>query len=175
MLCYFLSVGVVWPNLELIATAAGVERSGATTILGLSQWFGVAGSYHVVVMDGRGGRAKPFTIGVLVAVVSLTLLLGPLSAVVFALAVCVYNYIWNLTQPVLIGAQASFDRTGAQVVRGSAMQMLGLALGPFLAASLISGDDYTRVIGAGIAFFAIAILAIVGPIRAEARLSATGP
>ena len=89
--------------------------------------------------------------------------------VVFALAVGVYNFLWNLTHPFLLGAMASFDRHGRVVVYAVAMQMVGLAVGPYLAATVISEGVYINVNRVGAGLFLASWLLILPPVLAQAR------
>ena len=79
---------------------------------------------------------------------------------IYTVAVCVFNYAWNMTHPFLLAALASFDRTGQIVVYGVAGQMLGLAVGPALAASVIAENDYSNVIWLGLILFLVAFFTI---------------
>ncbi|MBT6210343.1 MAG: hypothetical protein HOI35_10015 [Woeseia sp.] len=93
---------------------------------------------------------------------------------VFALAVGVYNFLWNLSHPYLLGAMASFDRRGRVVVYAVAMQMIGLAVGPFLAATVITEGEFDRVNKLGAALFLVSFILILPPVLAQARRAAAG-
>ena len=69
----------------------------------------------------------------------------------------------------LLAAMASFDRHGRVVVYSVAAQMLGLAIGPAFAATLITDAGYARVVGAGMALFALSFLLILVPLVAHHR------
>jgi predicted membrane-bound dolichyl-phosphate-mannose-protein mannosyltransferase len=64
---------------------------------------------------------------------------------------------------------ASFDRHGRVVVYAVAAQMLGLAVGPAFAASLLGEGDYSRVINAGIGLFLLSYLLILIPLIAHRK------
>ena len=95
--------------------------------------------------------------------------MGEFSFLVFAAAVVVYNFAWNLTHPFLLAAMASFDRRGRVVVYAVAMQMMGLAVGPSLAASVISEGVYVNVNWLGAGLFVLSLLLILPPVLAQAR------
>ena len=88
----------------------------------------------------------------------------------FAVAVCIYNLAWNMTHPFLLAAMASFDRRGRIVVYAVAMQMVGLAIGPGLAASVISEGIYSNVNWLGATLFIASLALILPPVLAQARL-----
>ena len=64
---------------------------------------------------------------------------------------------------------ASFDRRGRVVVYAVAMQMLGLAIGPSLAASVIEEGYYANVTRLGAALFIASAIFILPPVLAQAR------
>ena len=64
---------------------------------------------------------------------------------------------------------ASFDRKGKVVVYAVAMQMVGLAVGPGLAALVISGDGYGSVLTLGAVLFFLSLLCILPPVLTHER------
>ena len=87
---------------------------------------------------------------------------------------CIYNFAWNLTHPFLLAAMASFDRRGRVVVYAVAMQMVGLAAGPFLAASVIAEGDYVNVNWLGAGLFVASLLLILPPVLAQEKSFRSG-
>jgi predicted MFS family arabinose efflux permease len=83
--------------------------------------------------------------------------------------VCIYNFFWNVTHPFLLASMASFDKHGRVVVYAVAAQMIGLAVGPAFAASLLGDGDYSRVIWAGISLFVLSYLLILVPLLAHRK------
>jgi hypothetical protein len=168
MLAYFTAQGVVWAYLFLIGVAGGLADQAVANGLMLSQFAGIGGALLAAVMAHRVGRTVPLTIGILGGAACLYFLVGTIGFLVFALAVCVYNFFWNMTHPFLLGAMASFDRRGRVVVYAVAMQMIGLAVGPGLAASFIGEGDYINVNWLGAGLFVLSLLLIVPPVIAQA-------
>jgi len=122
-----------------------------------------------VVTAGRYGRAVPLTIGIVGGAATLYFLVGRFSATTYLVAVSIYNLAWNFTHPYLLGAMASFDRHGRVVVYAVAMQMLGLAVGPSLAASVIQEGIYMNVNLLGGALFLASAALILPAILAQTR------
>lgn len=169
MFAYFIAQGVVWAYLFLIGLAGGLSEQAVANGLMLSQFAGIAGALLAAVIAHRFGRSAPLTIGVLGGALCLYYLVGSFEFVVFAVAVCVYNFFWNLTHPFLLGAMASFDRHGRVVVYAVAMQMLGLAIGPYLAATVITEGVYINVNWTGAILFVASWVLILPPVLAQAR------
>lgn len=172
MLAYFLAQGVVWAYLFLIGMAGGLGEQAVANGLTLSQFAGIAGAMLAAIMSHRFGRTMPLTVGILGGALCLYFLVGSFEFLVFATAVCVYNFAWNLTHPFLLAAMASFDRRGRVVVYAVAMQMVGLAIGPGLAASVISEGDYINVNWLGAGLFVLSLVLILPPVIAQAKISA---
>ena len=169
MLAYFIAQGVVWAYLFLIGLAGGLGDQAVANGLTLSQFAGIAGALLAAVMANRFGRSLPLTVGILGGALCLYFLVGSFEFLAFAVAVSLYNFAWNMTHPFLLAAMASFDRRGRVVVYAVAMQMIGLAVGPGLAASVISEDDYINVNMLGAALFVVSLVLILRPVLAQAR------
>ncbi len=169
MLAYFVAQGVVWAYLFLIGTAGGLSEQEVANGLTLSQFAGIAGAFLAAIVANRFGRSLPLTIGILGGALCLYFLVGRFEFVVFVLAVSIYNFAWNLTHPFLLAAMASFDRRGRVVVYAVAMQMVGLAIGPGLAASVISEGRYINVNVLGAVLFVASLALILPPVIAQAK------
>lgn len=169
MFTYFFAQGVIWAYLFLIGVNGGVSEQGVANGLMLSQFLGIGGAFVAAVAGRRFGRIFPLTIGIIGGAAVLVYLYGQFNALVYAVTVCVYNFAWNMTHPFLLAGMASFDRHGRVVVYAVAAQMLGLAVGPAFAASLLAQGDYSRVISAGIGLFLLSYLLILIPLIAHRK------
>jgi len=167
MFTYFFAQGVIWAYLFLIGLNGGVGEQAVANGLMLSQFLGIAGALVAAVSGRRFGRVLPLAIGILGGALVLRWLFGEFTALVYALTVCIYNFAWNMTHPFLLAAMASFDRHGKVVVYAVAAQMLGLAIGPAFAASLVQEGSYARVVTAGMSLFALSFLLILVPLLAH--------
>ena len=170
MLAYFIAQGVVWAYLFLIGLSGGLDEQAVANGLTLSQFAGIAGALLAAVLANRFGRSLPLTVGILGGTICLYFLAGSFEFLAFAVAVCVYNFAWNMTHPFLLGAMASFDRRGRVVVYAVAMQMIGLAIGPGLAASVITEGDYINVNWFGAGLFVVSLALILPPVFAHAKM-----
>ncbi|MEP1470914.1 MAG: MFS transporter [Halieaceae bacterium] len=164
MFTYFFAQGVIWAYLFLIGLNGGVDEQGVANGLMISQFLGIAGAFVAAMAGRRFGRAWPLAIGVLGGAAVLAALFGEFTAMVYAVTVCVYNFAWNMTHPFLLGAMSSFDKHGRVVVYAVAAQMLGLAVGPAFAASLLGDGNYDRVIVAGMLLFVLSYVLILIPL-----------
>lgn len=173
MLSYFLAQGVVWAYLFLIGMAAGISEQNVANGLTISQFLGIAGAFTAAMLGNRIGRSAPLAVGILAGATSLLFIIGEFDFLAYAVAVGVYNYAWNVVHPFLLASMASFDRRGRVVVYAVAMQMIGLATGPYLAATVISEGVYVNVNSLGIVLFLLSLLLILPPVIIQARRAAT--
>ena len=164
MFIYFLAIGGTWAYLFLIGLNAGINEQEVANGLFLSQLCGIGGAFIVVVAAHRLGRTLLLAVGVLGGGMILFVLFGQFSALIYAVAVCVYCFAWNMSHPLLLASMASFERKGRVVHYAIAVQMLGLAIGPAGAASLLLEGDYSQVIWAGIILFIVAYLLLLPPL-----------
>jgi predicted MFS family arabinose efflux permease len=101
-------------------------------------------------------------------------LLGGPSALLYTAGVCAFNFLWNLTMPYLMAALAGYDATGKVVAMGVALQLLGYAVGPAIAAVLLDVDGYDFINSIAIVLFAVAAILLVPGLRAQNRAAAGG-
>ena len=172
MFCYFLGQGVVWAYLFLIGITGGGTEQEIANGLTASQFLGVAGAFTAAMVGSKWGRSGPLSIGILGTLIPLFWLFGSMGALVYAIAVCVYNYFWNVTHPYLLAAMASFDRSGRMVTYAVAAQMLGIANGPWIAARVFTEGDFSNVIWLGIALFVVSLIFILPPVLKQRSLIA---
>jgi predicted MFS family arabinose efflux permease len=171
MFLYFLAQGVVWAYLFLIGITGGGSEQEIANGLTASQFLGVAGAFTAAMIGSRWGRSLPVSIGILGTFIPLFWLFGNMGALVYGLAVCIYNYFWNLSHPFMLAAMASFDRTGRTVTFAVAAQMLGLAIGPWIAARVFTEGDFSNVIWLGIILFTASLVFFLPPIQKYRTLS----
>jgi predicted MFS family arabinose efflux permease len=164
MFAYFVAQGVAWAYLFLIGTNGGLTEQQVATGLTLSQVAGVAGALLPAMVGHRLGRWRPLTVGILGGAACLLFLIGRFEYLPFAFWVCLYNFFWNMTHPYLLGSMASFDRRGRVVVLAVAAQMLGLAVGPALGATVIRPGQFAVVNYIAIAMFALSWVCILPPV-----------
>ncbi len=172
MFCYFLGQGVIWAYLFLIGLTGGATEQEVANGLTVSQFLGVAGAFTAAMIGSRFGRPLPLAIGILGTLIPLFWLFGSTGALVFGVAVCIYNYFWNVTHPYLLAAMASFDKSGKIVTYAVAAQMLGIANGPWIAARVFTEGDFSNVIWLGIILFSLSLVFILPAVFKQKSLAA---
>ena len=140
---FFLAAGILWAYLSLIGTAAALLPQTVANAIALSQATGVFGAMLPGLIGARYGRLIPLMTSIGgCALASAVLRPGTIGgALGFTLLVCIFNFAWNVAQPIFLAAGSALDRTGRLVAHMVTMQMLGLAVGPFMGAFLTSAGN----------------------------------
>jgi MFS family permease len=169
VLLYNLGIGIVWTYLFLVGTQAGMPEQNVANVLTVSQVLGIAGAFCAVLFETRFGRLLPLAIGILGGAASVYLLLGTVTSREYWLGVCGFNLLWNVTMPYYLATAGDFDARKQTVVYAVAMQMLGLAGGPLLAAWLLAHGGYNVVNGTAILVLIASAIAFVPGVIAQLR------
>lgn len=167
---FFVGCGMLWAFLSLIGGKLGIASQAVANALGLSQFSAIAGALTAGLIGSRFGRFKPLTLALVVCTVSSAALnvLGAGAASQFAALVSLFNFAWNFTQPVYLSTAASFDRRGRLVSQMAASQACGLAVGPFVGATL-GGDLHVRLLVWVVATAFLAAVGLIASPFSEAR------
>ena len=169
VLAYNIAQGIAWANLALIGGAAHMADQAVANDLFLSQLVAVAGALLSVVLAGMGRRALMIGIGVIGGALFIALLIGQPSPLLFLIAVCGFNFLWNFVLPFILSAVGDLDLHGRVMSPAIAMQMIGLGLGPILSGRLIQAGGFTRVEMVCVGFFVLSLALLAGPLAAHRR------
>ena len=137
----------------------GFGTEFVSLVLASALWAGGSTAVIVAWWGTRIGRLLPMCAGVLGMTVCSGLLLIPVFGIYMVAAVG-FSACFSIAIPYLLGIGSEMDNTGQIAAVGSFINTLGLATGPAIAASLLNGDHYERVV-----LFACVVLlasAIVG-------------
>ena len=158
ILVFNIAIGMVWAYLFLVGVQGGMGEQSVANVLTISQFLGVAGALLAAMMAAKYGRSLPLGIAIIGCSAGVGWLLNDITYMVYATAVYLFNFMWNVAQPYLLAVMASFADGGKMIVRGVCLQMVGFAVGPYIGANLlgIEGQEtYTTVnLTGAILFFA---------------------
>ena len=164
-LAYNISQGIVWAYLFLIGVSNGLGEQVVANALFVSQVFGVVGALIAIVVSARVvGRFAPLTIGILGGAVFIALLLLKVDYFIYLVAVCGFNLMWNKVLPFILAAISDFDLRGRVMPFALAIQMFGLAVGPYIASQIVGDGNYRAVELASIFFFVLGYILLIVPI-----------
>jgi len=142
---FFSNLFGFWTYVERIGQAAGLTTETVGLALGFAQLGMIAGAGGVAVASHRFGRTIPMIITLLGMLVVLWLLVGQFSSLSFYLGVALFQAVFVIGNCYQMGVIAKIDVKGKYLVLVTGFQGLGAAVGPAIAASLISGGDYSKV------------------------------
>jgi hypothetical protein len=101
---------------------------------------GVAG-LAAAFIGGRLGRAKPLALGMLLAIAGAVTLAVGRGFGAYLAGVILAGGVWNFPLPYQMGMMASSDGRGNVAVLIPTALVVGGALGPLLACSMLAGAD----------------------------------
>jgi MFS family permease len=160
ILLYNLAIGIVWVYLFLVGVEAAIAEQTVANVLTLSQVLGIGGALVAFFLEDRVGRLIPLQVSIVGAAIGIVMILGEPTLVLYALGVCLFNFLWNVTQPYLVAMCAAYDNQSHLVAKGVAMQMVGYAIGPTVAALLLDMGGYSGVNMIAIVLFSASALVI---------------
>ena len=142
---FFSNLFGFWTFVERIGQSAGLSTETIGLALGFAQLGMIAGAVGVAVASDRFGRTLPMIITLLGMLVVLWVLAGQFSLISFYLGVALFQAVFVIGNCYQMGVIAKIDVKGKYLVLVTGFQGLGAAVGPAIAASLISEGDYSKV------------------------------
>lgn len=155
VLAFFLSQGFVWAYLFLIGTQMGIDSQGVANALTVAQIAGIGGALSAATIATRMPQLATLALGTACILVGLLLLSYRLSAVEYAVAAIAFNWAANLLTPFLIALVADLNQRLVQIA--VALQMVGLAIGPALAALTVGSGRYSTMLAISAALAALTL------------------
>ena len=142
---YYLAVFGFWGFIERMGIRAGLEESTIGYALGISQLAAISGALFAAGAAQRFGRFLPLLIALVGQLWVLWVLVGQFSAWAFYAGACAYQGLYVMATSYQLGVIAHLDSKGKFIVVMTALQGLGAALGPSIAAALINEGDYSGI------------------------------
>lgn len=167
MLLLYTGHGAVWAYQERIGVGLGIGAHDVGKWLGVSMLvWGVIGSLLARWIGMKIGRVWPQTLSLGLSVIAALILVFGTTPGSFVFACGLIALSWFYGLPYQMGLMAEYDRQGRLNLIGSTMTMSGAALGPALAAMLVSSSGYWAIgVLAGICY--LLSLALVLPASFE--------
>lgn len=165
---YFIAQGAVWSYFERIAAASAIDPIVTGEALGISSFAGVGGALAAVALVAPCGRRWPLILSGVISLVSFGLLHGHVTATELMIAGILFNFAWNMAQPLLSGVCSDADCRGRIVVAMGCIQTVGFGIGPALTATLLRGHDYGPALWVSATVLAVSLIVVLGGMRAHA-------
>jgi predicted MFS family arabinose efflux permease len=113
--------------------------------LAISIWLSLGGGLLAAWLHIRFGRMAPLAAGLVVAGLS-AVALSTADGTLYLVANCGLAVTWTFIITYLYGVGAALDPDGQATIAVTVMSKIGLASGPLVAALLLRGVDYNRII-----------------------------
>jgi MFS transporter, DHA1 family, inner membrane transport protein len=165
---YFTAQGAVWSYFERIGAASGIAPGVIGEAMGLSSFAGVGGAVAAVALVSPCGRRWPLVASGVISLVSFGLLHGHVTGASLITAGILFNFAWNMAQPLLSGICSDADCRGRIVVAMGCIQTVGFGLGPALTATLLRERDFGPSLWVSAAVLVLSLIVVVNAIRAHA-------
>lgn len=143
---YFIAQGATWSYFERIGAANDIDPNIIGQALGLSSFAGMGGALLAVVLSSRMSRTIPLIVSGVISVISFWMLAGHVSGTELVVAGLLFNFGWNLAQPLLSGVCANADSCGRVVTAMGCIQTIGFGMGPALAAYMLHGHNFVPIL-----------------------------
>jgi cyanate permease len=147
---------------ERIGLGFGLSNHEIGEALGIASLLGVPAALLVVWIGDRIGQLRPLLAAIILSVFAHVLLLVPIGAVSYYLAMFALGLAWAFGLAYFYAVEARIDPGGSVVVVGGFFTSCGSVAGPAIAATLVRPDDYAAVLATAIGIYSVAgTLAIV--------------
>lgn len=169
---YFTAAMAFWVYVERVGVAAEFTTEQVARVLGISQVFGAAGALSAAVLGTRlGSRIPPVAFGTLLAACCAFLMTRDSQLAVYAVAACGFIFTWSLLYPYFMGIGISLDPSAKLVSYSIVLQTVGKALGPWLAAMLVTDTSFAPVYWLCFGLFIASLITILpAALRTDRRL-----
>ncbi len=167
---YFIAQGAVWSYFERIGAASGVDPGVIGGAMGASSFAGVGGALAAVVLVKPCGRRWPLIVSGIISLTSFWLLRGHVTGSELMTAGLLFNFAWNLAQPLLSGVCSDADCRGRVVVAMGCIQTVGFGIGPAVTATLLREGDFRPALAVSAGVVIVSLIVVLGGMRAHARV-----
>ncbi|MFK7730005.1 MAG: MFS transporter [Pseudomonadales bacterium] len=132
----------------------------------IASLIGIPGAFAVVLIGPRFGTLGPLLFGIAIAITGLITLINAESYTAYFIGSCCMGFSWAYCLPFIQSLLASIDRNGSAIAAGSSLSTFGSAVGPGIAAVVVSGGKYENVFLLSIGLFAATVATFVYANRA---------
>lgn len=145
----YVAAGASWPIVGRLGLELGIESVVVTRSLSLAGVTGAIAGFLTYLLGDRLGRHVPLTVGAAALGVLMLALPNVVSPFGFGLCVCAFMAFLVIVTPYYTAIVATLDKGGKMASLSVTMQLCGFAVGPLLAAQILTfGISYTYIFAA---------------------------
>ena len=165
VLIYFVGLGAVWGNMQIIGLAAALNSSDVDTALSFALLFAMVGGFGAMLLEARFGRLLPVIMSTMASIAAV-LVLTSITINLFYVVTAILMFGWNFAYTYQLAAVGSADESGQFVSICVSMQALGFFAGPSIAGFLMSTEGgIGSLVSLSAACFIASILLVVPVLR----------
>ncbi len=143
---FFVNVFGFWAFVERIGQAAQLPANTIGLALGISQIMAIVGALAAALASDRYGRYLPLLVVLIGQTIALYVLIGDFGPVTYFISIGAFQALFIVAVSYQMGAIAKLDVNGQFLVIMTGAQGLGAAIGPAVAAALITEKgDYAGI------------------------------
>ncbi len=158
-------------NMGLFAYMIGLGKVEGLTVefmspaLGMASWVALVGTFLVIVLGTKYGRAKPLLAGILITALCSWALHYSESGNVYMIANFIIGITWAYVLPYAFGICSELDQAGQMAAMGGFASKMGLASGPMVGALMLGDDNYGLLINMGAIALVVSAVCVFMPAR----------
>jgi predicted MFS family arabinose efflux permease len=134
--------------------------------LAAGSWVGIPGSALVILLSTRFGRLRPLAIGLSIILGVIWLFHFSANDQVYFWANVFFASAWAFCLPYMFGMCAELDLSGQMAAVGGLASKFGMATGPLVSATILTGNNYALLIN--VAFITMIVAAVIACATARA-------
>jgi cyanate permease len=161
----FGALAGLWGFMERIGTESGIDSDVIGTILTLSVLTGLCGALLSAAMGERFGHIIPILGGMSLAIVTGCILIYGRGVLVFGIAACLINALFQFLVVFQMGLVTGVDTSGRYTVIIAFVLCLGGAVGPGVLGAVIEASGYNAAYGVAMMGTVIAMVATSAAIK----------
>ena len=124
----------------------------------IASLLGIPGAFCIVVVGQRFGTLVPLVFGFAVSICGLAVIVSADSYVAYFIGNCCMGFAWAFCLPFIQSFLANIDRKGSALAAGTAFATVGGAIGPGVAALVITGGEYMNPFLLAIGLFVVTLI-----------------
>lgn len=165
---FFTAIGSFWTYIATIGIDAGMTKQQTGNALSLGLIGGFIGSNIATAVNIRLGRIIPMLLAIAMQLLAVGILYLGFTHFMFAIAAAFFCFGWYLYIPYQLGLLAEIDHDGKPMMLVNAVAGLGLALGPAIAANILT-DGFVKVYLICMLFLSLSIASNVSAILSSRK------
>jgi predicted MFS family arabinose efflux permease len=169
---FYVNIGAYWTYIERIGTTAGISLSAISNGLAFSTVASMAGVFLASWLGDRRGYLLPIAASAIGVVLAAVLLTGKLTLTAYIVSAVVYGIAWNLSMTYQYSTVNIVDRSRRGVALAPAFHNAGGAVGPAIAALVVSQTDHSGVLWLVSVSVLASLVCFVIALRLHARATA---